>query len=388
MSKIRKKHGLVFWLAYQLTASAAFVAGFTAVHANADSLVLGVAGSLSGSNAAEGEHLRHGTEAAVEDLNKKGGLLGQQVELSFGDDAADPRQAVAVANQMVNRNVIGVIGHLSSGASIPASSVYGESGMIMISPSSTNPVVTDGAAAKGYNTIFRVSGRDDVQGRVIGDFLAAKFAGKNIAIIHDKQAYGKGLADQAKKVLNAAGQTEVVFDSITPGERDFSALVSKLKAAKVDAVLFGGYYAEGGLLIRQAREQGLTAQFVAGDALNNTSFWEIAGSAANGTLFTFPPDPRKLPEAQSVLQEFKAKGDPAEGYTLYAYAAVQVFTCGVEKAKSISGLDIAKVLKSGEACPTAIGPIAFDEKGDVKQQNFVFFEWRDGKYAEISNASK
>ncbi|TGS43763.1 MULTISPECIES: branched-chain amino acid ABC transporter substrate-binding protein [unclassified Mesorhizobium] len=387
MSENRKKRGIVFWFACQLAAGAVLTGSLGAVSARADSLVLGVAGSLSGSNAAEGEHLKHGSEAAVADLNKKGGLLGQQVELFFGDDAGDPRQAVAVANQMVNHNVIGVIGHLSSGASIPASSVYGESGIIMISPSSTNPMVTDGAAEKGFNTIFRVSGRDDVQGRVIGDYLAKKFAGKNIAIIHDKQAYGKGLADQAKKVLNDAGQTEVLFDSISPGERDFSALVSKLKAAKVDAVLFGGYYAEGGLLIRQAREQGLTTQFVAGDALNNTSFWEIAGDAANGTLFTFPPDPRKLPDAQPVLQELKAKGDPAEGYTLYAYAAVQVYACGAEKAKSTNGQDIAKVLKSGEPCPTTIGPIAFDEKGDVKQQNFVFFEWRDGKYNQLPDVA-
>jgi len=346
----------------------------------AQDIVIAAAGPMTGSEAVSGEQLKRGAEQAVADINAKGGVLGKKLVLEIGDDACDPKQAVAVANQLASKKVVFVAGHYCSSSSIPASEVYAESGILQISPASTNPVLTERGAK--FSNVFRVCGRDDQQGAVAGAYIAEKYKGKHIAIIHDKSTYGKGLADETKKALNAKGVTETLYDSVTQGDKDFSALVSKMKAAAIDVIYFGGYHTEAGLLVRQSRDQGLTAQLISGDALVTTEFWSITGKAGEGTLMTFSPDPRKYAAAKAVVDGFKAKGYDPEGYTLYTYAAIQVFAQAAEAAKSVKIDDLIKAMRTTKF-DTVIGQLAFDGKGDVVNPKYVFFEWKDGKYAEM-----
>jgi branched-chain amino acid transport system substrate-binding protein len=348
----------------------------------AQDIPIAVVGPITGQDAAFGEQMKRGAEMAVKDINAKGGVAGKKLKLLVGDDACDPKQAVAVANQMANDKVVFVAGHFCSGASIPASSVYNENGILQITPASTNPALTDDAAKAGWTNIFRTCGRDDAQGRVAGQYIAAHFKGKAVAIIQDKTAYGKGLADETKKAMNAAGLQEAMYESINKGDKDFSALVSKMKQANVAAIYFGGYFTEAGLLIRQGKEQGLNAVLMGGDAIATEEYWKITGDTGNATLMTFPPDPRNLPSAQAVAAEFKAQGYDPEGYTLYTYAAIEVFAQAAAKAKSVKVEDLSKFLRANKF-DTVIGTIGFDAKGDIIGPDYVVYVWKAGKYAEI-----
>jgi branched-chain amino acid transport system substrate-binding protein len=340
-------------------------------------------GPITGPNAAYGEQFKRGAEQAVADINAKGGVLGQKLVLTIGDDVCDPKQAVTVANQMASKGIIFVAGHFCSGSSIPASAVYNDAGILQISPGSTNPKLTDDAAAKGWDNVYRVCGRDDQQGAIAGKYLIDHYKGKPIAVIDDKSAYGKGLADETTAVMNKGGLKEVIHESITTGDKDFSALISKMKAANVGVIYFGGYPTEAGLIVRQAAEQGLKAVLIGGDSLSTTDFWGITGPVGEGTLYTFAPDPEKKPGARAVLDEFKKGGYEPEGYTLYTYAAVQVFAEAAEKAKSTKLPDLVKALHS-QAFPTVIGPVKFDAKGDITEGGFVVWKWHDGKYSELN----
>ncbi|MGE0212738.1 MAG: branched-chain amino acid ABC transporter substrate-binding protein, partial [Parvibaculaceae bacterium] len=313
-----------------LSGIALSVAATVAASAAWADIQVGVTGPITGQYAAFGEQMKRGAEMAVKDINAAGGVLGEQLVLNVGDDACDPKQAVAVANQMASKGVIFMDGHFCSGSSIPASKVYAEEGILQISPASTNPAFTD----EGDWNTNRVCGRDDAQGKVAGAFLAQKYAGKKVAILHDKSAYGKGLADETKKAMNAAGLQEALYEAYTAGEKDYTALVSKLKGANVDAVYVGGYHTEGGLILRQMREQGLQAQMVSGDAFVTDEFWSITGDAGEGTIMTFAPDPQKFDTAKAVVEKFKAENYNPEGYTLYTYASMQVFAQAATAAGS------------------------------------------------------
>jgi branched-chain amino acid transport system substrate-binding protein len=357
-------------------------AGAPSPSAWAQDIKIAVVGPITGSNAALGEQMKRGAEMAVKDINAKGGVLGRKLALELADDACDPKQAVAAANDVVRKGVVFVAGHYCSSASIPASSVYHEAGVLQITPASTNPALTDDAARKGWNNVFRVCGRDDAQGAIAGKYLADKYKGKNVAIIHDKTAYGKGLADETKKAMNSHGVKEAMYESINQGDKDFTALVSKMKQANIDAIYFGGYQTEAGLIVRQARDQGLKALLIGGDALVTEEFWKITGPAGEGTLMTFAPDPRKIPAAKQVVDAFMAQGYNPEGYTLYTYAAIQAFKDAAEKAKSVKLNDLSKTLKSMKA-DTVIGTLDWNEKGDITNPVYVFYVWKDGKYAEM-----
>ena len=336
-------------------------------------------GPMTGSYAAIGTQMKAGAEQAVADINKAGGVNGHMLVLEIGDDACDPKQAVSVANQMASKKVAVVAGHYCSGSSIPASKVYGEEGVLQISPASTNPRYTDEG---GWNT-FRVCGRDDQQGAIAGKFLATTFKGKKIAILHDNSAYGKGLADETKKGLEANGGKEAMYAAYTPGERDYSAIVSRMKQAGIEVVYVGGYHTETGLIARQAKEQGMNITMVGGDALATAEFWQIAGPAGEGTLMTFPSDPRKRSTAAAAVAEFKAKGFDPEGYTLYTYAALQTWAEGARKAGSVDAKKVAEVLHGGGTWNTVIGPITFDKKGDITSADYVFYQWKNGNYTEM-----
>jgi len=336
-------------------------------------------GPMTGQYATFGAQMRNGAEQAVTDINGRGGLMGRQLAMEIGDDACDPRQAVSVANQMAGRGIRFVAGHFCSGSSIPASKVYGEEGVLQISPASTNPRFTDEG---GWNT-FRVCGRDDQQGQVAGRHIAEQFKGQRVAILHDNSAYGKGLADETKKALNAAGVQETLFAAYTPGERDYSAIVSRLQQANVQVVYLGGYHTEGGLILRQAKERGMNVTLIGGDALVTNEFWQITGAAGEGTLMTFSSDPRRRPTAAEVVQRFRARNIDPEGYVLYTYAAIQIWCAAAAKLNALDSRRIAEALKAQGPWQTVLGEIGFDRKGDVTVPDYVFYVWRNGSYSQI-----
>ncbi len=294
----------------------------------AQDITIAVAGPMTGGESAFGRQMKNGAEQAVADLNAAGGVLGKKLVLDVEDDACDPKQARSVAEKIASAKIPFVAGHYCSSSSIPASEAYADGNVLQITPASTATAFTD---AKLWN-VARVCGRDDQQGPVAANYIVKAFAGKNVAILNDKTSYGKGLADETKKALNAAGFTEKMFESYNKGDKDFNAIVSRLKRDNIDLVYVGGYHQEAGLILRQMRDQGLKTILMAGDALNDKEFASITGPAAEGTLFTFGPDPRNNPAAKAIVEKFKAKNIDPEGYTLYTYAAMQVWSQAATKA--------------------------------------------------------
>ena len=356
---------------------AGLVLAFSVTHAWAD-IAIGVAGPLTGANANNGEQLLKGATKAVEDINAKGGVLGQKLVLIQGDDACDPKQARSVAEDLSAHHVAAVIGHFCSSSSIPASEVYLENNVLQISPGSTNPLYTE----RKMPNVFRVCGRDDQQGPTAAAHIQKAFPGKNVAIVHDKSTYGKGLADEVKSSLDKQGIKTALYEAITVGEKDYSALVTKLKSVKADVIFFGGYHTEAGLIIRQMRDQGLPATLMGGDALVSLELWNITGAAGQGTLMTFSPDPRKLPQNAALVKAFRDMHYEPEAYTLYTYGALQAWAQAANQAKSVDMGAVAKTLQS-QSFDTAIGTISFDAKGDVRAPGYVVYRWKDGAYDAV-----
>ncbi|MDP4005227.1 branched-chain amino acid ABC transporter substrate-binding protein [Methylobacterium sp. NEAU K] len=343
---------------------------------------IGVAAPLTGPYAAFGAQIRNGASQAIDDINKAGGIKGRTLEILIGDDASDPKQGVSVANKFAGDGVKMVVGTFNSGVSIPASDVYLDAGIIQVTPASTNVKFTE----RGMWNTFRTCGRDDQQGTVAGTYLAEHFKGKKIAFVHDKTPYGKGLAEETLKALKAKGGKEVLLEGINPGEKDYSALVSKLKSANIDVVYYGGYHTEAGLILRQMRDQGLKAIVTGGDAVADREFVQIAGPAAEGTLMTFPPDPRRNPNAKATVAVFNARGIDPEAFTLYGYAAVQVLAKAMAETGSSDGKTLADWLHQGKSIDTVVGPIAYDKKGDITRLDYVMYEWKKGADGKIDYA--
>ncbi len=341
---------------------------------------MGVGAPITGPDAAFGAQLKNGAEQAVADINASGGILGQKVELSVGDDAGDAKQGRSVANDFIGQGVTFVVGHFNSSVTMPASDAYNEAGVLEITPGSTNPQITE----RGLPLLFRTCGRDDQQGAVAAAWLVAHDKGKRIAIIHDKSTYGKGLADETRKALAKAGVHDVLYEGLNVGEKDFSAIVSKIKSVDADIVFFGGVHTEGGLLVRQMRDQGVKAVLMGGDGIASQEFAAIAGPGVEGTLMTFPPDPRLRPQAAAVVKEFEAKNYNPETYTLYSYAAAQVIKQGIEMAKSTDPAAVAKTLHGGGPFKTVVGDLSFDNKGDVTRADYVVYQWRKGADGKIT----
>lgn len=345
----------------------------------ADDLAIAVAGPMTGSIAAIGDQLKRGAEAAAKMINEAGGVNGRKIKLVYEDDQCDPKQAVTVANRNAANGVKFVDGHACSGSSIPAADVYNENGVLMISPASSAPALTD----KGFGTIMRVYPRDDAQASFIAPWIIKNFKDKKVAVLHDKSAYGRGLATIVRDKLVAGGITPVAFDGINPGEKDYTAVVGKLKAAGVDLLYFGGYHTETGLLSRQARDQGFKLNIASADALATPEYWAIAGEAGEGTVFTFAADPRRNPAAAKALDAFKAQGVDPEGFTLFSFAVVQTIAEGVKRAGSDDPKKVAAALKDGTPVETIVGPLKFDQKGDVVDPRFDLNRWSAGKYAPV-----
>jgi branched-chain amino acid transport system substrate-binding protein len=352
---------------------------------------MGVAGPITGPNAAFGAQLKNGADQAVADINAAGGILGQKITLGYGDDVSDPKQGVSVANKFTGDGVKFVVGHFNSGVTMPASEVYQENGILEITPSATNPKITE----RMMWNIFRTCGRDDQQGAVAGAYIVQHFKGKKVAIVHDKTTYGQGLADETKKFINGKGMKEVLYEGINIGDKDFSALVSKIKASGADLVYWGGLFTEGGLIVRQMRDQGVKAPLMGGDGLADDEFAAIAGPGADGTLMTYSPDPRNNPKNKEIVELFRKKrGFEPQAYTLYSYAAVQIIKQAAEAAKSLDPKKVAEVMHSGKTFDTVAGGISFDKKGDVssdgyliagkKKERYVLYTWKKGPDGKIS----
>ncbi len=341
-------------------------------------VLIGVAGPMTGRLAWIGEQGQRGAELAVADINAAGGVLGQQVRLIAVDDFCDPKQAVAAAQKLVGNGVVFVVGHYCSGASIPASKIYEAAGILQISPGSTNPMLTE----QGYANVFRTIGRDDAQGIVAGNYLADHWGDKKIAILHDNTTYGKGLADETKKQLNKRGVTEAIYKSYAPGKNDYSEEIAALQAADIAVLYVGGYHTEVALMARAAHDRGYSVQVISGDAMATEELALIAGPAAEGMLFTFSADPRRNPDAASVVARFRAENFEPAGYTLLSYAAVQVWAQAVEKAGSLELREVIAALRSHEF-DTVIGRIDFDDKGDLTDQSWVWYIFRGGEYVPL-----
>ena len=341
---------------------------------------LAVTGPITGANASFGAQLTNGVHQAVDDINAKGGILGQKITVEEGDDASDPKQGVSVANKFIGDGVKFVVGPFNSGVTIPASDVYADNGVLMITPSATNPQVTD----RKLWDVFRTCGRDDQQGKVWADLALGKLKDKKIAIVHDKTPYGQGLAEAAKGFMNAGGKKEVLFEGVNVGEKDYSAIVSKIKESGADYVMWGGLHTEGGLIVRQMRDQGMKTVMISGDGITDNEFASIGGPGVEGTLMTFGPDPRNNPAAKAVVAEIRAKGFEPEGYTLYSYAAVQIMQQAAEKAKSLDPHKVADVMHSGMTFHTVIGDIAYDKKGDRTSVDYVWYVWKKQPDGQIT----
>jgi len=340
----------------------------------------GVGGPITGPSAATGAQMKNGVDQAAKDINAAGGILSEKIAVEYGDDVSDPKQGVSVANKFAADGVKFVIGHYNSGVTIPSSEVYQENGILQITPASTNPTVTE---RKMWN-IFRVCGRDDQQGKVAGDYILKHFKGKKVAVVHDKTTYGKGLADETKKTINAGGMKEVLYEGINTGEKDYSALVSKIKQSGADLVYFGGLYTEGGLIVRQMRDQGVKAPLMGGDGITSDEFAAVGGPGVEGTLMTYGPDPRNKPEAKSIVEEFRAAKFEPEAYTLYSYAGVQVIKQAAEAGKSLDPKKVAEKMHSGMHFNTVLGDIAYDKKGDITKLDYVMYIWKKDASGKVT----
>ncbi len=346
----------------------------TACPRGADELRIGVAGPMTGDQSKQGQDLRKGVELAVEEWNARGGVLGKKVRLLVEDDQHDPRQAVAVANKLVQSGAVGVVGHWNSSSSIPASGVYQRANVVMITPASTHPALTE----QGFQNVFRVCGRDDQQGPVAARFAREALKAKRVAILHDKTTYGQGLADQFKPALGP--EIEVVYyGGITQGDKDFRSVLTTVIARRPDVLFFGGIYPEAGLLIRQAKELGLRGAFLSGDGSIDQKFIEIAGAAAEGAYFTFGPDPANIPQAKTFLEKYHQKYGEHGPYSIYAYDAANILLRSIAEAGATRGEAVSRVIRQS-AHEGALGTIRFDAKGDVLQSPYIVWVARAGAF--------
>lgn len=356
--------------------SNAFLAGCVALamsHAAlAKDIKVAIVGALSGPVAQYGDMEFTGAKQAIADINAKGGVNGNKLVGVQYDDACDPKQAVAVANKVINDNIRYVIGHLCSSSTQPASDIYEDEGIIMITPAATNADLT----TRGYKMIMRTTGLDSDQGPTAAKYVMDNIKPQRIAVIHDKQQYGEGLARSVQDSLKKAGANVVMFEGVTAGDKDFSTLVARLKKENVDFVYFGGYYPEMGQIVRQARAAGLKTQFMGPEGVGNASLSNIAGAASEGMLVTLPKRYDQVETNKPIVEALKAKKlDPTGPFVWTTYAALQSLATGMERSKSAEPDAIVKNLKEGAAVPTVMGNLNWDEKGDLKGFEFGVFKW-------------
>ncbi|WOD12406.1 branched-chain amino acid ABC transporter substrate-binding protein [Pseudomonas sp. NyZ704] len=349
----------------------AALAGASSFAMAADTIKIALAGPVTGPVAQYGDMQFIGAKMAIEQINKAGGVNGSQLEGVVFDDACDPKQAVAVANRIVNQEIQFVVGHLCSSSTQPASDIYEDEGILMVTAASTSPEIT----TRGYELVFRTIGLDSLQGPTAGKYIAEQVKPNKVAVIHDKQQYGEGIATAVRDVLTEAGIDVPVFEGVTAGDKDFSALIAKLRQEGVDFVYYGGYHPELGLILRQSAEQGLDVKFMGPEGVGNSDISAIAGEASEGLLVTLPKAFDEDPRNADLVAAFKAKNeDPSGPFVFPAYAAVQIIADGIKLAGDTDTDKVAEALRGNEF-DTPTGVLSFDEKGDLQDFNFVVYEW-------------
>nr|WP_024966480.1 branched-chain amino acid ABC transporter substrate-binding protein [Pantoea sp. IMH] len=354
----------------------AFLAGCVALAmshaAMAEDIKVAIVGAMSGPVAQYGDMEFTGAKQAIADINAKGGINGDKLVGVEYDDACDPKQAVAVANKVINDGIRYVIGHLCSSSTQPASDIYEDEGVLMITPAATNADLT----TRGYKMIMRTTGLDSDQGPTAAKYILSAIKPQRIAVIHDKQQYGEGLARSVQDSLKQSGGNVVMFEGVTAGDKNFATLVARLKKENVDFVYFGGYYPEMGQLLRQSRAAGLKTVFMGPEGVGNASLSNIAGEASEGMLVTLPKRYDQVPANKPVVDALKAKNqDPTGPFVWTTYAALQSLVKGMERSGSDEPEEIVKNLKEGAPVPTVMGDLSWDQKGDLKGFEFGIFEW-------------
>ena len=347
----------------------------------ADTVKIGLMAPLTGSWASEGQGMKKIVELLAEQQNAKGGVLGKKIEVVTEDDGGDPRTASLAAQRLTTKGVTVVVGTYGSAVTEASQNIYDEAGIPQIANGSTAIRLTE----KGFKKFFRTAPRDDEQGRMAAQTIE-KLGFKKVAILHDSSAYAKGLADETNALLKKKGTEVVFFDALTPKESDYTAILTKLKGANPDVVLFTGYYPEAGLLLKQKKGMNWNVPFIGGDATNNVDLVKIAGKAAEGYYFLSPPQPQDLdtPEAKAFLADFQKKHNelPPSIWAVLAGDGFRVMVAGIAGAKSTDGAKIADYLhKDLKNFSGLSGPIAFDAKGDREGEVYrVYKVDADGKF--------
>lgn len=348
---------------------------------------IGSASPLTGAQAHIGIDIRNGVQLAIEDANKAGVTIGGKpvkLEMLAEDDEANPTKATTVAQKLADAKVAAVVGHFNSGASIPASKIYADAGIPQISPSSTNPDYT----LKGYKTTFRVVAHDGQQGPVLGNYALNSLKAKTIAVIDDSTAYGQGLADNFEATVKAGGAKVVAREHTTDKDTDFKAILTKIKGKNPDLIMFGGIDPQAGPMKKQMAELGIKAKFIGGDGMQTPNFIKLAGDSAEGAMASIPGLPKdKMPGGADFLAKYKAKFNAeVELFAPMGYDAVMVF---IEAMKRANSADPAKFLP--EVGKTnyngVIGPIAFDDKGDLKNGPITIYVVKGGKWEPLETVT-
>jgi branched-chain amino acid transport system substrate-binding protein len=346
-----------------------------------DTIKIGVAGPYSGDLAPYGIPTKEAAEMVVKEINAKGGILGKKVQLLIQDDQCKPEIAVNVATKLVSDGAQVVIGHICSGATRAALAIYKDANIITISPSATNPPLTKSGE---YPNFFRTIAADDEQGLLAASFATGKLGAKRLAVIHDKGDYGKGFADFAKKVIEEGGAAKVVmYEGITPGALDYSAVVQKIRKENADAVIFGGYHPEASKLIAQLKKRRVDIPFIGPDGIKGSGFLDIAGSSAEGVYATGPMDVSLLKMNQEARETYrKTYGSDPGTFFDQGYAAVQALLNAIQVAGGTDHAALTKALRESNV-DTAVGRIKFDVRGDAEGVGFSVYQVKKGQFVEI-----
>lgn len=346
--------------------------------ARAGTITIGFYGPLSGSSAAAGQDMLNAMKLAVNRVNKAGGLLGKQIQLDAQDDQCTAQVAVQAAQKLVIDGAVGVVGGYCSGAAIPASTIYHRAGLAMITPAATNPKLT----AQGFNDLFRTIGRDDEQGLFVSGVIN-KLHAKTVALIHDNTVYGKGLATQTQLSLTKKYPNIKIafFDAIVSGSKDFTSILTRIRDLKPDVTYFTGYYADGGLLLRQFEQLGVSGQFMAGDSNNDPTFIKLAGKYAEKALISTAPIPQLVPSAAPFVKEYTAAYHAGPGaYSAYTYDAAAVLLGAIKTAGSTTPTAIVTAVAATKNFPGITGPITFNAVGDRVQIQYTLVTVRNGQF--------
>lgn len=359
---------------------------FTALGAGAQGgpIKIGVPVPLSGGNAKMGDDIAKAATLAAEEVNAKGGVLGSKIEIVSFDDACDAQQSVTAAHKLLDAGVVAVAGGYCSSAAIPASAVYHDAGVAFVADASSNPKLTD----QGFENVFRVIGRDDQQGPYAAGFMMKVLKAKRIAIIHDNTLYAKGLADATKAAIEGKPGVQLVFfDAVTPGEKDFSAVLTKVKSLSPDVTYYTGYYPEGGLVAKQFKDLGVSGKFMAGDANNDPTFISEAGNASEGVFVTSTPLPQDQNSAKAFIDRYKKRFNQDPGpYSALEYDAVNLVIDAMKRAKSADRAAIVKTIMATKGYRGATGSITFDKKGDRTSVLYITYIIRGGKFVPYGGA--